>query len=358
MSNIQTTTQQQIQGVKDFLFNPSTMQRFETVLGERTGAYLTSILSLVNGNPNLLSCDKNSLFTATLASATLNLPVNNNLGFAYIVPYKGKAQLQLGYRSYIQLAQRTGLMKTIEATEVYENEIVSRDRLRGNTYNFNVKNKGELAGYVAFFSMTNGFEAELFMSVTEIDAHAKKYSQTYKKGHGLWKTDFDSMAKKTVLKLLLSKKAPMTVEMNNLHQAVNLDQSVVMDNDGMLEPENYPDNEVDPIEDAIIDSEGAASEAKAKIVDDKPSAGNNKKKTALLKVLSTVTTKMSEELPRNAESQDRLSKLLTKEVGEVKVFEAVKKVLGEEAPDHYLDFVKHGTKEQVVDVLNLLIEEL
>ena len=100
--------------------------------------------------------------------------------------------------------------------------------------------KGQIVGYVAYFKLLNGYEDSLFMSNEDLLAHAKKYSQTYKSTKsGLWATDFEAMATKTVLKLLLSKKAPLSIEMQ---KAQISDQAVITNYDGETIDAEYIDN--------------------------------------------------------------------------------------------------------------------
>ena len=180
----------------------------------------------------LVNADPQTVFSAACMAATLNLPINNNLGFAYIVPFKNnktntiEAQFQLGYKGYIQLAQRSGQFSRIAATPVYEGQLISENPLLGYEFDWSVKPTGEPIGYVAFFKLINGFTAELYMSKEEVIKHANKYSQTAKKGYGVWKDQFEAMALKTVLKLLLSKQAPLSIDMQKAQLA---DQAIVRD---------------------------------------------------------------------------------------------------------------------------------
>jgi recombination protein RecT len=180
-------------------------------------------------------------------AASLKLPITPSLGFAYILPYNcksgntwvKKAQFQLGYKGLIQLAARSGEIVKLNVTDVREGEIANYDRLSGdidfNWGNDAQRNELKITGYVAYMKLKNGFDKFHFMTVADIQAHAGKYSQSYKKGYGVWKDEFDAMASKTVLKLLLSKYAPMTP---TLARAVEADQGVI---EG--EKITYPDNQ-------------------------------------------------------------------------------------------------------------------
>lgn len=217
---------------KDFFAKPMVQEKLKELVGKNAPAFATSVLQIVNSNSMLVNADPQTIFSAACMAATLNLPINNSLGFAYIVPFKNRkagtieAQFQLGYKGFIQLAQRSGQFERIAATPVYQGQLLNANPLLGYEWDWSVKPQGQPIGYVAFFKLINGFTAELYMSREEVSAHANKYSQTAKQGFGVWKDQFDSMALKTVLKLLLSKQAPLSIEMQ---QAQLADQAIVRD---------------------------------------------------------------------------------------------------------------------------------
>lgn len=226
------------------LFNRDDVkQKFQELLGKRASAFMTSVLQIVSQNKELVKADPNSIYHSAAVAATLDLPLNNNLGFAFIIPYnnkvKGKdgkpdtwvtvAQFQMGYKGFIQLAQRTGQFKTLSATPIYEGQLVEQNPLTGFVFDFSKKTSDKVIGYAAYFQLINGFEKTLFMTVEDINKHGGKYSKTFGLSYGLWKTDFDAMASKTVLKLLLSKFAPLSIEMQ---KAVVTDQAVINDPEG------------------------------------------------------------------------------------------------------------------------------
>jgi len=245
---------------KDFFAKPMVQEKLKELVGKNAPAFATSVLQIVSSNSMLVNADPQTVFSAACMAATLNLPINNNLGFAYIVPYstdakdaqgnkiplldekgnkvtkngypqyqkKIEAQFQLGYKGYIQLAQRSGQFSRIAATPVFEGQLISANPLLGYEFDWNVKPRGNLIGYVAFFKLINGFTAELYMSEEEVMKHANKYSQTAKKGFGVWKDQFEAMALKTVLKLLLSKQAPLSIDMQKAQMA---DQAIIRDVD-------------------------------------------------------------------------------------------------------------------------------
>jgi recombination protein RecT len=220
-----------------FLQQDNVKRKFEELLGKRASSFLTSVLQIVSNNSYLKNASPQSIYNAACVAATLDLPINNNLGFAYIVPYGKDAQFQMGYRGFIQLAQRSGQFKTISATPIYQGQIVAENPLTGYEFDFTVSKTGSPIGYAAYFKLLNGFEKTLYMTTEELKQHGLRFSQTFKRGQGLWKDDFESMALKTVIKLLLSKFAPLSVEMQ---QAVITDQGVI-DNPDTLEVA-YSDN--------------------------------------------------------------------------------------------------------------------
>lgn len=217
---------------KDFFAQPMVQEKLKELVGKNAPAFATSVLQIVNSNSMLVNADPKTIFSAACMAATLNLPINNSLGFAYIVPFQNRkagtieAQFQLGYKGFVQLAQRSGQFERIAAVPVYEGQLLTANPLLGYEWDWSIKPQGQPIGYVAFFKLINGFTAELYMSREEVTAHASKYSQTFKKGFGVWKDQFDAMALKTVLKLLLSKQAPLSIEMQT---ATLADQAVVRD---------------------------------------------------------------------------------------------------------------------------------
>ena len=221
--------------VSQFLNQKNVLEKFSELLGTKAQGFIASVISSVNSNDLLKNATNESIYTAALMAATLDLPVNQNLGFAYFIPFnnrktnKQECQFQIGYKGFIQLAMRSGQFKTIAATPILEGQLISENPLTG--FEFDFKNKGgQVIGYAAFFSLINGFEKTLYMSIEELKKHGTQYSQTFKKGFGLWNDNFDAMASKTVLKLLLSKYAPLSIEMQKAQIA---DQSVIKNVDTM-----------------------------------------------------------------------------------------------------------------------------
>lgn len=232
------------------IVRPNTQEYLMSVLNTKKDQFVNDLTALVANDTNLQACEPVTIMYAAIKATALSLPLDKNLGFAYVIPYnngkKGisEAQFQMGYKGYIQLAIRSGQFKNINVTDIREGEIKRNNLLTGEIEFEMMPNRSELpiVGYAAFFALNNGFSKTLYMTKDEVQRHAKRYSQTYSsskdyiRNSSKWTTDFDAMAKKTVLKLLLSKYAPLSVEMQ---QAVKFDQSVMYDPD---KPE-YRDNE-------------------------------------------------------------------------------------------------------------------
>lgn len=239
--------------VKSLFERPEVQSKFKELLGKRASSFCTSVLQIVASNALLTKADPASIYQAAAVAATLDLPLNNNLGFAFIVPYNTKqpdgtfkvvAQFQMSYKGFIQLAQRSGQFKSIYASPIYDGQIVSENPLDGYEFDFTVKSD-KLIGYAAKFKLLNGYEATWYMSIEQLKKHGSKYSKTFSHKSSLWSTDFDSMASKTVIKLLLSKFAPLSIDMQ---RAVISDQAMINDADTV--DVTYVDNE-----EPVIDKE-------------------------------------------------------------------------------------------------------
>ena len=227
------TAAKEAKTLKGMLESPAYKKKFEEMLGKKAAGFMSSIIAVTNNNNYLMKADPATVIGAAAQAAMLDLPINQSLGFAYIVPYKGAAQFQLGYKGYIQLAQRSGQYVDIGAKTVYEGELEYENRLL-DKFKFGNRTGDKVIGYLAYFRLTNGFEKMLFMTLDEMQAHAKKYSQSYKGGTDKWGlADFDVMAEKTVLKRLLSKFGPLSIESVQMSQALSNDGGVIsMNKDG------------------------------------------------------------------------------------------------------------------------------
>lgn len=241
------------------LFNdPIIKTKVEQLIGKNSATFTTSVMQIANSNALLRTAEPSSVFNAACMAATLNLPLQNGLGFAYIVPFKHnkerkvEAQFQIGYKGFIQLAQRSGQFKRLVALPVYKKQLLKKDFINGFEFDWEQEPEKDEnpIGYYAYFKLVNDFSAELYMSHDDIVKHAQRYSQTFKKGFGVWHDNFEAMALKTVMKLLLSKQAPLSVEMQ---QAVLADQAVVKDVEN--QEFNYADNIQNAEFVAVVDDE-------------------------------------------------------------------------------------------------------
>lgn len=253
-----------LQAFNQTITNPSTQKYLSDVLGERKGSFVNNLTALVANNAQLQECVPLTVMFAALKATALNLPLENSLGFAYCIPYKNNkdnttvAQFQLGYKGFKQLALRSGQFAIIpNATDIKEGELKSRNRLTGECVFEFIEDdveraKAKTIGYASYFKLLNGAESTFYMSIEEMESHALRYSQTYRskndytKKSSKWSTDFDDMAKKTVIKLNLSKNAPLSVEMQD---AIKADQSV------MYEANKY--EYADNMEQQMIDAQKA-----------------------------------------------------------------------------------------------------
>lgn len=225
----------------------------EQTLGDGAKDFTLAIISTINSNPVLQGASPQSIIKSGFEAAALGLPISNSLGFAYIIPYNNKkkdadgkdywvteAQFQLGYKGFKQLAIRTGEYRTINVTDVREGEFKGENYLTGEL-EFEWTKEGreslKVTGYVAYFQLNNGYSKTLMMTVEELLAHAKRYSKNFAKyGSGKWKDDFDMMARKTVIKLLLSRDGLIT---GTLKRAIEADQASLGEDDTY----KYIDNE-------------------------------------------------------------------------------------------------------------------
>ncbi|MEC1662976.1 recombinase RecT [Bacillus halotolerans] len=251
-SNIQkkqnsAPAQQQGTTMKGLLSSPAVMNRFEEVLGKRASQFTASILSLYNSEKMLQKAEPMSVISSAMVAATLDLPVDKNLGYAWIVPYGGRAQFQLGYKGYIQLALRTGQYKFINCIPVHEGELQKWNPLTEEIeIDFEKRESDAVIGYAAYFELLNGFRKTVYWTKAQVEKHKKKFS---KSDFG-WKNDWDAMALKTVLKAILSKWGILSVEM----------QKAVIEDDEARERIDITDEMSEP---EIIDAE---------VSEEKPSA--------------------------------------------------------------------------------------
>lgn len=239
-----------------FLRDDTVVALATKVLGTEESArtILSGALSLYNATPQLANVRPQSFYNAVISSASLGLSVDKNLGFAAIIPYKDQAQLQIMVKGFKQLAIRSGQFEILNYGEVREGELGVRDRESGDIdFNWEAddekRSKLPVIGFFAYYRLKNGYSKRLYMSNYQIKEHAQKYSQTYRSGKGVWLDNYDAMAKKTVVKLLLSSgEAPLSPQ---LQQAITADQAVdgaYSDNKLLLEVEHRDIVDGEPVE--------------------------------------------------------------------------------------------------------------
>lgn len=238
--------------VKSLLSQESVKERFENILKDRAAGFMANLAVVVANNDMLAKCDPVSVISAAVISASIDLPIDPNLGFAAIVPYGRQAQFQIMYKGFIQLAIRSGQYLTINSAPVFEGELVKIDRVKGEfTFDYDKRTSDKVIGYTAYFKLISGFEKTLYMTVQEVNNHGKRFSKSYQKGFGIWVDDFDSMAQKTVLKRLLSKWGILSIEMKD---AIMYDQAVFKNEETFTYADNPQSKSFDDTEDveAII----------------------------------------------------------------------------------------------------------
>lgn len=247
--------------LQQFLGSAAVKNRLEKILESSPESFISSILTIYRNNSKLQDCSPSSILNAAVMAAVLKLPITPSLGFAYIVPYKGQATFQIGWKGLVQLAMRSNLYRTINAGKIYEGQIKEIDFITGEIIR-GEKISDEVVGYIAYIELLNGFQKSLYMSVGELEEHAKKYSQSYSydlhsgKNSSVWSKNFDAMAKKTVLKLLLSRFGIFSIDQRSLDLTVALraDQAVVTENGFRYIDNEHGEEKIVPFDD-ILDGE-------------------------------------------------------------------------------------------------------
>lgn len=207
-------------------------KRFNELLGARTPQFVSSIVSLVNADQNLQKAFYEAPITvvqSALKAATFNLPIDPNLGYAYIVPFNNRVKDQdgrehkrmeatfiIGYKGMNQLALRTGVYKTINVIDVREGELKSYNRLTEEIELEFVEDDEErdalpIIGWVGYYRLINGTEKTIYMTRKQIEQHERRHRKGQYMGKG-WREDFDSMAMKTVFRRLIGKWGLMSID--------------------------------------------------------------------------------------------------------------------------------------------------
>lgn len=219
--------------VKDFLALPAYRGRFDEVMGKRSAQFMASITNYVSQSRQVAECDPKSVIAAAFVAATLDLPIDKNLGFAWLVPYKGKVQFQLGSRGVTQLALRSGQYERLNAKAINKEAFGGFDKDVGEPIIHwdKVDDEKPIVGYAVAWRLTNGFTKTAYWSKEKVEKHAAKYSQAYRsrKPGQPWFDHFDAMALKTVASNELRKWGILSIEMQ---RAIQHDAGTQDDIDG------------------------------------------------------------------------------------------------------------------------------
>ncbi|NME55808.1 recombinase RecT, partial [Enterococcus hirae] len=254
-------------GFKTLMSTPAMKKKFTDILHEKSDAFMGSLLTLVGGDDYLSKAEPMTIIASALKAATMDLPIDKNLGYAYIVPFNRKekvgkdwithneAQFILGYKGYIQLAQRSGQYKALNAIEIYEGQLIEWNPLTEEfQFDYNAKQSDRVIGYVGFFELLNGFKKTVYWTKQEVEAHRIKHVKGFDKTKltGAWKENYDAMAIKTVLRNMLAKWGILSVEMQN---AVTSDERVFRFDENNDLVEEVTLNDAEPIEPELKEAE-------------------------------------------------------------------------------------------------------
>lgn len=278
----------QIDVLKSVLNAPSVQEQFTNALKDHKDAFVASIIDLYNSDNQLQACNPKQVVSEALKAATMNLPINRALGFAYIVVFNNSVKqpdgtwikvptptFVPGYKGYIQLAMRTGQYRTINADVVYEGEVRKVNKLTGEIAFDGEKTSDKVVGYFCYFELLNGFAKTLYMTVHDMATYAKRYSPSLKAATTVemleqlantatvskkvgWEGNFNDMALKTVIRKLLSKYGYLSVEMQG---AMANDEEQAYQRDNMMENANTQAINIDASSYEVLDRGNAKQEA-------------------------------------------------------------------------------------------------
>lgn len=273
-------------GLKALMNTPTMRRKFEEVLNENANSFMASVMTLVSNDSYLADSEPMSILSGALTAATLNLGLDKNLGYAYLVPFNSKnkqtgkwekkAQFLLGYKGYIQLAQRSGQYKALNVIEVYDGELTSWNRLTEEfEFDPNGRKSDEVIGYVGYFELLNGFKKTVYWTKQEIEAHRISNSKDKDKTKlsGVWRSDYNAMARKTVLRNMLSKWGILSVEMQEATISDEKVQSVQPDGSIISEAETVEEvterKEAEPLIEEKKNEATDSEEKQTALFDDK-----------------------------------------------------------------------------------------
>lgn len=256
----------------------SVQAQFKNALGDHKDAFVASIIDLYTGDKQLQACQPKLIIAEALRAATLKLPLNKALGFAYIVVYNNSVKqpngswakvptptFVPGYKGYIQLAMRTGQYRTINADVVCEGELRKGNKLTGEISLDGDKLSDKVVGYFCYFELLNGFSKTLYMSVEEMAKYAKRYAPGVPKdatveqlmakaNDGIaskqvgWMGNFNDMAIKTVIRRLISRYGYMSVEMQSAVAGDTEADAMAERNDALFDRANSQAINIDAVD--------------------------------------------------------------------------------------------------------------
>jgi len=249
MTTNQPASQVPAKSIANFLNAPLTAKFLQETLAEKKPEFVSNLIALCDADKNLANCDPGALMKCAMNATALNLPLNKNLGYAYVIPYEEKVkttvidecgkevskeikikvpQFQIGYKGLIQLAIRTGYYKHLNAVEIRKGEI-ARNKITGEIQYFEEKPNAEIIGYISYLELLSGFKASYYMDNDDLEQHALRFSKMYQydkkytSAKSKWSDPLarPAMCKKTVLKLLLSTYGLMTTEFARAFESDN-----------------------------------------------------------------------------------------------------------------------------------------
>jgi recombination protein RecT len=263
--------------LQSLIKNPAYSNRFEEVLGKRSPQFISSLLSL---GSTMQDVEPKSIIAGAMIAAALDLPIDKNLGFAWLVPYRSgdtkTAQFQMGYKGYVQLGLRTGQYKFLNVTPICQGELVKFDKLRGAIeLDDSKRTSDEIVGYASYLELVTGFQHATYWTVDRLREHAQQYSQAYRSGRRdtPWISNFGPMAMKTVLKDHIGHWGPMSIE---LQRATVHDQGIQIDVDSKV---SYDDNPGVEETQRVSTTERASISVESTPADPNPEASNQPKES-------------------------------------------------------------------------------
>lgn len=233
--------------LKDFLKQDHVIKEFAKLVQDPTN-FIMSAITTIQQNNFPADIDRNSVLFGLMNAAILKLPLNNNFGLAYLIPYrdnkKGKtyAQFQIGAKGFIALAIRSGLVINFSTTEVYDGQLLEFNPLTGSKFDFSKKQSNKIIGFACYLELKNGFKRTEFMTYEQMMAHAKRYSESFKHNQGAWVTNFIEMGRKTIGKLTLKKYMPFLTD--EIGRALQTDQAVIVGENEFVYIDNENDDDV------------------------------------------------------------------------------------------------------------------